>query len=43
MSAMPAPTEDELVAGVSVVVPSFQGVAYLGACLDSLAAQTYGP
>ena len=34
---------DELVAGVSVVVPSFQGVAHLGACLDSLAAQTMDP
>ena len=30
-------------AGVSVVVPSYQGVAHLGACLDSLAAQTMDP
>ena len=40
---MPGATENELVAGVSVVVPSFQGVAHLGACLDSLAAQTMDP
>ena len=43
MSAMPPPTDEDLVAGVSVVVPSFQGVAYLGGCLDSLAAQTMDP
>src|SRR6478735_6996744 len=40
---MPSPAHDELLAGVSVVVPSFQGVEHLGACLDSLAAQTMDP
>src|SRR4051794_27438879 len=40
---MPAPTDDHVVAGVSVLVPSHQGAAYLGACLDSLAAQTIDP
>jgi poly(ribitol-phosphate) beta-N-acetylglucosaminyltransferase len=42
IAVMSAPSND-LLAGVSVVVPSYQGVAHLGACLDSLAAQTMDP
>src|SRR3954452_4254033 len=40
---MPADPPEQLIAGVSVVVPSYQGVAHLGACLESLAAQTIDP
>jgi poly(ribitol-phosphate) beta-N-acetylglucosaminyltransferase len=37
------PPGDDLVPGVSVVVPSYRGAGHLMACLESLAAQTLAP